>query len=130
MLKEEAMMKTAFFSRVFPGTIWTELIEKTCCQVKNKRTPLKYSELVKIQLSKEAFEIVASDLSRPNHLYEDFAPKSTADSLGIWHCISLEEKDSLNRLLIFTAGRIIPLYAAISLDGVKTDDWIYSLKQV
>lgn len=101
------------FSKVNVGISWRELSESTRQQVSNNCRQLKYKKLTQITLPQTEFEKICNDVSKPYPCYRQFAPRSLTDSQGIWHCIVLKDKETKNHLVLYTAGRAYPLYAAI-----------------
>lgn len=74
---------------------------------------MEYSEVVAIVISKSEFDAICNDISIPNPCYFRFAPQSVARLNGIWNCIILQNAQDTRKIILYTAGRVYPLYAAI-----------------
>lgn len=46
--------------------------------------------------------------------YQKYAHQSTSSSDGKWKCIIIKSHNNKQKIILFTAGRIYPLYAAFS----------------
>lgn len=107
-------MPFCHFSRVFDGTTWSDLKVNTKLQTSNKCKKLEYVELVLVAVEQYEFDIMCNDLSKSRDCYQKYADKSVAGLDGKWKCIVIENIQSKKKIIIYTAGRKYPLYAAIS----------------
>lgn len=106
-------MPFCHFTKVFEEISWDELKEKTKQQTANNCRQLEYKEVITITLSKTEFDIICNNISKPYACYQKFASLSIANAQGIWNCITLIDKQTKNKLILYTAGRPFPLYAAM-----------------
>ena len=81
-------------------------------QNSNKCKKIEYKELVCLYLKEEVFNCVGYNLYNSIEYYANYARHSTADTDGYWHCIVLKNIASGEKLIIYTGGRLRPLYVA------------------
>ena len=107
-------MPFCYFTKVCEDISWEDLKKITKKQIANNCRQLEYNEIITITLSKTEFDNVCHNISKPHTSYLQFAPLSIANAQGIWNCITLIDKQTNNKLILYTAGRIFPLYVAMS----------------
>lgn len=106
-------MPFCHFSKVYEGISWDNLKEKTKLQIANNCRQLEYKEAIAITLTKAEFDIICKNISKPYDCYQKFVPLSIPNSQGIWNCITLIDKQTQRKLILYTAGRSFPLYVAM-----------------
>ena len=106
-------MSFLYFSKVNKGTSWSSIKNDIQFQTSNNCKKMEYSEVVAIVISKSEFDAIFNDISIPNPCYFRFAPQSVARLNGIWNCIILQNAQDTRKIILYTAGRVYPLYAAI-----------------
>lgn len=106
-------MPSCHFSRVYEKTTWSDLKAASGQQVKNNCKKLEYAEIATITVEQAEFKLICSDVSYPRDCYRKYTPQSCAASDGKWKCIVIKERKSGQQIILYTAGRIYPLYAAI-----------------
>lgn len=105
-------MNTAYFVKVSDGLTWNVLREKILLQEKKGCRPLPFLISKRLAVSPLEFHILSGNILVPAKCYTPYTAASTADSMGIWHCIFLESAQDSRNLLLYTAGRGFPLYAS------------------
>ncbi len=101
------------FSKVHRGISWSTIQENTRLQNSNHCQKIAYTEIAAVTLSESEFKTICRDISKPHPCYQQFAPLSLAKEDGTWQCISLIEPIANQKIILYTAGRKWPLYAAI-----------------
>ncbi len=109
-------MPLAHFSRVYSGTTASDLMHNTQLQIKRNCKPIEFHPIAEINLSPKAFALLCEDLSNPESIRKEYANLSIATQDGKWNCIVIKCYDSLFGLILYTSGRITPLYAAILIE--------------
>ena len=107
-------MPFCHFSRVYNETSWQKLRKQKHLQKINNCKKLEYIELITISVSQSKFNLICKDISKPHSCYQKYAALSLADLNGIWRCIIINNAHDRKNLILYTAGRSYPLYAAIS----------------
>ena len=87
-----------------------EIKGKKAKQIGNGCKKIEYKELVCLQLRDDEFYYACMDLFCSTVYYADYARYSTADTDGRWRCIVLKNIRSGEKLIIYTGGRLLPLY--------------------
>lgn len=103
-------MSYSHFVRVKAGTDLQEIKAKRAEQNRNNCKKIEYKELVCLHLKEEAFNCVGYNLYNSMEYYVNYAKHSIADTNGHWQCIVLKNMASGERLIIYTGGRLRPLY--------------------
>lgn len=106
-------MPFCHFSKVNNGMSWSSIKKNVLLQISNGCKKMEYSEIASITISLLEFNIICKDVSNPSHCYLKFTPHSIAGLDGIWHCIRLQNTHDTRRIILYTAGRVHPLYVAI-----------------
>jgi hypothetical protein len=107
-------MPFCHFSRVYKGTSWTDLKGNEQLQLFRNCKKLEYTELVSVVVDQEEFEQICNDVSIVRSCYQKYTHQSIADLEGKWKCIVIRSQHSKRKIILYTAGRIYPLYAAVS----------------
>lgn len=105
-------MPFCHFSRVYKGTTWSTLKATNELQSENKCKKLEYLEIITITVDQTEFKIICDDISCPRDCYREFTPESRTTADGKWKCIVIENRENGQQIILYTAGRIYPLYAA------------------
>lgn len=105
-------MARAFFSRVEPNTSFPSLITNAQSQIEAGRKPLDYNIIAEIFLSKAEFDEVLNNISLSIPQYKAHYVSSVASPDGVWQCIEIKCLFDDRTVIIYTAGRTFPLYAA------------------
>ncbi len=106
-------MPFCHFSKVNKGISWLDIKKNTQLQILNNCKKIEYSETATITITQPEFDTICKDLSVPSPCYLKFTPKSVAGLDGIWHCILLQNTQDTRKIILYTSGRIYPLYAAV-----------------
>lgn len=106
-------MPFCHFSKVYKGTSWDELKANKLLQVARNCRELEYSELVTITVEQAEFDQMCNDVSCMRPCYRKYANQSLASLDGKWKCIVIDNEKSKQRIILYTAGRMYPLYAAV-----------------
>jgi hypothetical protein len=106
-------MPVAHFSRVVDDTCLQNLLVASQTQNERKCKPLHYETLIDLSLSISDFESIAVAIARPHPCYLPYAFRSVADNHGIWRCILVRNQLDDRKIVLYTAGRTFPLYAAL-----------------
>lgn len=106
-------MPFCHFSRVFAGMTLADLKNIYGIQEERKCKRMEYIELVLINVEQFEFTQICHDISKPQDCYQKYSLESNADFTGKWKCIVIENEQTKDRIILYTAGRISPLYAAI-----------------
>lgn len=106
-------MPFCHFSKVTNGMSWSIIKENTLSQMSNSCKEIEYLEIATITISPREFDIICKDVSIPSYCYLRFTPHSIADLGGIWHCIKIQNTQDTRSIILYTAGRVHPLYVAI-----------------
>ena len=107
-------MPFSHFSRVHKGITWTEVKMDQRLQIQNKCKRIKYTEVVCLSVNEGEFNNLCSDLSRMLPCYMTYGRYSITDCNGIWNCIVIQKVKSEDKIIIYTAGEVYPLYAGVS----------------
>lgn len=105
-------MSYSHFVKVKAGTNLQEIKAKRAEQNSNNCKKIEYKDLVCLQLKEDAFNCVGINLYNSIKYYAEYARHSIADTGGRWQCIVLKNIASGEKLIIYTGGRLRPLYAA------------------
>ena len=106
-------MPFGHFSRVYKGTSWADLKANEQLQISRKCKKLEYTELISIVVDQEEFNLICSDMSNARNCYQKYTHQSITALNGKWKCIIIKNKHSMQRIILYTAGRTYPLYASI-----------------
>lgn len=107
-------MNKAYFYKVDSTTTWTSLTYKTYQSIILHRKPLLYNCICKIFLNKIEFDSVCQKIYNVTPFCYKYYHMSITDYNGIHNCIEVLCKSNSNKIIIYTAGELFPLYAAIS----------------
>lgn len=110
-------MPKAHFVKVNDDITWYDILDLINNQIENSRKQLEYHSITNVVMQKEDFENLTSSISKPQQAIATFAEESIADNQGLWHCIRVNCESDHRNVILFMAGRTIPLYAAISKDN-------------
>ena len=102
------------FSRVYKGTALADLKAKEQLRISGKCKEVEYTELISIVVDQEEFDQLCNDISSARSCYQNYAHQSTATLDGKWKCIIIKNQHNEQRIILYTAGRMFPLYAAFS----------------
>lgn len=105
-------MARAFFSRVESNTSFSTLITNARHQIEAGHKALDYNIIAEVYLSKEEFDVVINNISLSVSQYKTHYTKSVTSPDGIWQCIEVKCSFDVRSVIIYTAGRTFPLYAA------------------
>lgn len=106
-------MPFCHFSRVYKGTSWMDLKANKQLQLSNKCKMIEFIELVAITVGPEEFNLLCTDLSSARSCYEKYSHQSISTLDGKWKCIVIKNQFGNQKIILYTAGRIYPLYAAV-----------------
>ncbi len=107
-------MLEAYFVKVDSKITWFDVLNLIQFQIRNSRKKLPYISIADLILSEEDFEDLVDDISQPHPSLVSFANKSMADADGVWNCITIICASDARRIVIYTAGRTIPLYVTVN----------------
>lgn len=113
MKGERFLMPFCYFSRVYKGTTWSELKASRQLQISRKCKEMEFLELVTIVVDQVEFDLICNDVSCARECYQKYAHQSIATLDGKWKCIIIKNQYGKEKIILYTAGRIYPLYAAI-----------------
>lgn len=105
-------MPTAYFSRVLNNTTWDNLLVVSQIQQARNCKPMFYNTLAEISINSSDFDRLGESLTNPNQCYLRYTSQSIADRDGIWNCIVVKSRTDNRKIVLYTAGRTYPLYAA------------------
>lgn len=105
-------MGKAFFSRVELNTVFSSLVTEAKQQIEAGHKPINYSVVTEIYLPKEEFDAVMNNISIPVPQYRVHGKNSITSPEGEWQCIEVKCLSDIRAVVIYTAGRTFPLYAA------------------
>lgn len=108
-------MPKAYFVKVNDETTWFDVLKSTQFQINNSRKQLQYFPIADLILQKNDFESLIASMTQPHPSLAPFINKSIADPNGIWNCITIRCKSDMRNIVIYTAGRTIPLYVAVNV---------------
>lgn len=111
-------MPFCHFSRVFDGITIEDVNENNKRQIARKCKKIEYTEICRITVEPNEFDLLCRDISKPRCFYEKYAHQSYANSNGKWNCIVIKCDSSKQKIILYTAGYIYPLYVGISLAGI------------
>lgn len=106
-------MPFCHFSRVYKGTSWADLKANKELQKLNNCRELEYSELITVTVNQAEFDEICNDVSCSRSCYQKYAKESLATFEGKWNCIVIKNRENKQKIILYTAGRMYPLYAAI-----------------
>lgn len=106
-------MPFGYFSKINKGTSWQNLKVNDQTQSVNNRKKIEFIIIASIVVPKKEFDVVGSDISVSHACYQNFTRFSVANTFGLWQCIELRNNQDFRKLILYTAGRTYPLYAAI-----------------
>lgn len=115
-------MGKAFFSRVDASTSYSSLVVEAKRQIKAVNKPMNYEILCQIYVSAEQLRDVMDDIAIPRPLYRPYCWESVVTSAGIWRCIEIKCLYDMRGIVIYTAGRSFPLYAAPLIHMENNDE--------
>ena len=105
-------MPKGFFSRVISGMSFSTLQIKARNQYELGLNPIEYIVIDSIFFKAIEFETVLLDISVPVSQYGANYSSSITSQSGIWNCIEFKCLHDPRSLIVYTAGRTLPLYAA------------------
>ena len=105
-------MPFCHFSRVHRGTTWATLNTTNEQQIRNNCKKLEYQVIATITVDQEEYKTICEDISYPRDCYRKFTSQSRTTLDGKWGCIIIKDRASGQQIILYTAGRIYPLYAA------------------
>lgn len=106
-------MPFCHFSRVYQGTSWTDLTANMQLQVTRSCKKLEYHSLIQIEVDPSEFNQICNDVSITQSCYRKYTKQSLATLDGKWQCITIKNRQTGQKLILYTAGQTYPLYAAI-----------------
>lgn len=74
---------------------------------------MEYLELITIVANQEEFDIICNDVSCTRSCYQKYTHQSTSTLDGRWKCIIIKNQRNNQKIILYTAGHIYPLYAAV-----------------
>ena len=107
-------MPFCHFSKINLGTTLSSIKETMVVQKTNKSKKLEYSVITTITISPDEFETICNDISKPHVCYRNFTNQSIPSPEGKWRCIIIRNSQNHDSLILYTAGRLFPLYASFS----------------
>lgn len=75
---------------------------------------IHFVDVISIVVDQEEFDQLCNDISSARSCYQNYAHQSTATLDGKWKCIIIKNQHNEKRIILYTAGRMFPLYAAFS----------------
>jgi NADH dehydrogenase/NADH:ubiquinone oxidoreductase subunit G len=107
-------MPYAYFSRVFEGTTLEDLRNQRLQQAQTPECQkIEYYPLIEIPVSQDTFSEIGKNLLRSHPCYAAYARQSIVTKEGQMQCILIVNKETMETLIFYTAGRSFPLYAGI-----------------
>lgn len=106
-------MPFCHFSRAYKGTSWADLKSNEQLQITRGCKKMEYLELISIVVNQNEFNTICNDVSKARNCYQKYAHQSIATLDGKWRCIIIKNRHSKQKIVLYTAGRIYPLYAAV-----------------
>lgn len=106
-------MQFCYFCRVSRQLTLNKLKEQIKSQKEAECKPLPYNVIGAVKLSEAEYHSISEHLSLFHPYYESYYGKSIIDSNGIWNCIELYSERCKDAIIVYTAGQIYPLYAAV-----------------
>ncbi len=106
-------MPFCHFSKVHKGTSWATLKANKQLQLSRKCREIEYVDLITIMVDQTEFDLICNDVSSTRSCYRKYTNQSIATSDGKWKCIIIKNKHNEQKIIVYTAGRTYPLYAAI-----------------
>lgn len=106
-------MPFCHFSRVYKGTSWADLKANEQLQISRECKKMEYAELISIVVDQGEFDLICNDVSSARSCYQKYTHQSIAALDGKWKCIIIKNQHSKQKIILYTAGRLYPLYAAI-----------------
>ena len=70
---------------------------------------IEYTEICRITVEPNEFDLLCRDISKPRCFYEKYAHQSYANSNGKWNCIVIKCDSSKQKIILYTAGYISSL---------------------
>lgn len=105
-------MPFCHFSKVYRGATLSTLKATNEQQIKNNCKEMEYSPIATITVDQAEFKTICEDISHPRDCYQEFTSQSRTTPDGKWQCIVIKDRESGQQIILYTAGRIYPLYAA------------------
>lgn len=93
---------------------WADLKANEQLQLSRKCKTLEYVELISIGVAQKEFDLICNDVSSARSCYQKYTHQSIATLDGKWKCIIIKSQHSKQKIILYTAGRIYPLYASVS----------------
>lgn len=107
-------MPFSHFSKIHKGITWAEVKQNQRLQIQNKCKKIKFAEVTSVPIDEIEFNKLCSDLSIMLPCYITHGRYSITDCNGIWNCIVIKKIKSSDKIIIYTAGEIYPLYVGVS----------------
>lgn len=101
------------FSKVYEGTSWLDLKFNMQYQISKKCKEMEYLELATIVVDSIEFGQICNDLSCARDCYRKYAHRSVATLDGKWQCLIIQNQNHSQKIILYMAGCLYPLYAAI-----------------
>lgn len=111
-------MPKAYFIKVNDDITWSDILKLTQYQINNSCKPLQYNFIAKIILQKDNFDNLQTCIAQPLEYLASYANESIVDSNGLWNCITIGCASDERSIIVYTAGRTIPLYVAIDIKNI------------
>lgn len=109
-------MPKAYFVKVNDGITWSDVLKLTEAQVNNSIKQLQYISFANLILQKNDFESLIACITQPHPSLASFVNESIVDANGVWKCITIRCTSDARNIVIYTAGRTIPLYVAVNVN--------------
>lgn len=95
----------AYFLKLNRKSTWNDILE-------NRQNKREYAELIKIPLPETEFQNICENLMTPHPCYAQYSKQCVINGRDKLPCIVIESIHTGKRLILYTAGRIAPLFAA------------------
>lgn len=105
-------MPFCHFSKVYEGASWSDLKLNMQLQISRKCKMMEYLELATIAVDSIEFNQICSDVSCTRDYYQKYAHQSIATPDGKWKCLIIQKQNCSQKIILYMAGCIYPLYAA------------------
>ena len=106
-------MNKAYFYKVDNSTSWLSLMNKTNHSILLGKKPLYYKSVCKILLNENEFDAVCDKIISASSYCSEHYFLSNTDCTGIRNCLELLCNRGTKRIIIYTSGNAVPLYAAV-----------------
>lgn len=106
-------IKKAFFFKVDSNTSLTSLIIKTKKSVVLCKKPLSYNIIHRIALERDSYNCICKRILNSSRFINTCYYMSKTNNSGIRNCIELTCEFQPYRIIVYTSGQTIPIYAAI-----------------